>query len=72
MAATVTANPLAYDDWKLCNCARCDEELLGESMQGVDLDRRHPRPQFVAERIDERPVCKRCSEKIRARTAGVR
>lgn len=47
--------------WKLCNCARCNCELLGASM----LPYRHSLAklttmEFVADRIDDRPFCNCC------------
>jgi hypothetical protein len=50
------------DDVKMCNCAGCGCDLLGESMHGVDIPKkvRKDLPPFVRGRILERPYCGPC------------
>jgi len=55
-------------DWRLCNCARCQCELLGASM----LPYRHSLAKltdlpFVADRIDQRPYCDACLDAVQKR-----
>ena len=52
-------------DWRLCNCARCNRELLGASM----LPYRHSLAkltdmEFVADQIDSRPYCEGCFDVV--------
>lgn len=56
------------NDWRLCNCARCNRELLGASM----LPYRHSLAkltdlEFVADRIDQRPYCLECYDVVTKR-----
>lgn len=56
-------------DWKICNCARCQCELLGASM----LPYRHSLArltdlEFVWDRINERPYCQACHDAVQKRT----
>lgn len=46
------------DDWKICNCADCGKELLGESMIGK-FSKKSPMP-MVEGRVNERPYCYIC------------
>jgi hypothetical protein len=49
------------EHWKLCNCAACGEELLGESQKNDRTIRCvRVRPDFVYERINGRPLCIAC------------
>jgi len=50
-------------DVKMCNCAACNAELLGESMRGEYVPTRYDRP-GVAGRLEERPYCKKCLAKL--------
>lgn len=61
--------PLEEDDVKLCNCAGCRVELLGESMLSLledfgikkSLPRRYWQHQGVYARIKGRPYCQTCT-----------
>ena len=71
---SVLMNPL---DIKLCNCARCRKELLGESMRSwhASLPRRQrdklELPQFVYARMEDRPYCIICAGIILSKTSSV-
>ena len=57
---------IARDDVKLMNCARCDCELLGPSMLGLEVPYVAP---FVAGRLADRPYCRTCYDAILAEDA---
>lgn len=53
---------------KLCNCAGCHKELLGDSMWGwyeeQPTEDKKRLPQFVETRVNGRPYCKWCLTKF--------
>lgn len=52
---------LGYYDVKLCNCAACGQEILGESMPPhKELPQSFRDYYYVAGRINERPYCPSC------------
>jgi len=55
---------LVIDDVKLCNCASCRIELLGDSMrpfyQGLTEEQQELCPPLVAGRAFDRPYCPTC------------
>jgi hypothetical protein len=58
-----------HEDLKLCNCAKCDREIVGESHKQAwlmhkqyALEARLPPP--IAGRINERPYCRPCLNRI--------
>lgn len=58
--------PRCRDDLRICNCASCGEELLGDSMLGWYNDakpgvkRLYMCPEPIEMRINGRPYCKKC------------
>lgn len=63
--------PKCYEDYKVVNCAYCDQLLSGESMEewvntlsrGIRTMKRVP--PFIFKRIEGRPYCKDCILEIR-------
>ena len=55
------------EDIKLCNCAGCRRELLGESMyawrKSLGAGEKRRQPPMTYSRIDGRPYCFLCSMK---------
>lgn len=55
------------EDVKLCNCAECGCELLGDSMRvwyfSHSEDKRKQLPQLVYLHLNGRPYCMGCSRK---------
>ncbi len=47
-------------DVRMCNCARCERDLLGLSMRGLALPWTCDGMQFLAGRINQRPYCPVC------------
>jgi hypothetical protein len=64
------------DDVKLCNCAGCDAELLGESMRewraGLKRRDKEVQPPVVADRVYGRPYCRACLARLWPREFGYR
>ena len=50
---------LDEDRIKMCNCAKCKQELLGVSMMGERIPTKYKRP-FVFGTLAGRPYCYRC------------
>jgi hypothetical protein len=63
--------PRCRDDLRICNCASCGEELLGDSMIGWYNDakpgvkRLYGCPEPIEARIKDRPYCKKCIEGVK-------
>jgi len=55
---------LEMDDVRLCNCASCGQELMGESMRTwrktLTAIQRQRMPKLVAGRLEDRPYCAIC------------
>lgn len=55
-----------WENLKLCNCAGCNKEMLGESMKNltVEFSMARPMPPRIAGRISDgvsnRPYCRAC------------
>ena len=55
-------------DVRMCNCARCDRELLGRSMAGMALPYTCDGMAFVGGRINQRPYCPECLRVMHSET----
>lgn len=66
-ALTASLGVIPYQDVKMCNCANCNVELLGESMP-TNRDRLPPEVADLAHvysRFQDRPYCRGCWDRIK-------